>query len=364
MINSYRSVLGGSFLVIFFLLLSGAVLGFGAVENNGQKKPFLPEDNLSVIRDKIVSNGYKFTVSSNWVVKLSREQRTRLRTRRYPTAPQRESSTSGLGLLAAYLGRSLPDHFDWRNADNGRSYIGPVRHQGSCGACYAFGACAAAEGTYNLATQNYNENCIDLSEAFITLCLDPFYDGFDGCSGSDYEYTELDALVQKGVCREDLFPYDPSVINCSLELPVPTVKFDSWHRLPCNDIVAIKTAIRFFGVVDVSVLTNPAFDAYESGIYEDSVTLCRDIYSGLCYYAATDHVVALVGWDDNGGDGYWILRNSWGANWGEDGYMRIKYHAAHVACAACYMVLTVDQPPVPVKPADIAPWLPLLLSDN
>ena len=355
----FRRIFLLCFLVLFLLSPIFTVQGFGSVEGDRQKIPFLPEDDLSLIRDKIKANGYNFTVSSNWVVELSRERRARLRTRRYPTTVlRRERATSGLGPLAANLGRSLPDCFDWRNV-NGCSYIGPVRHQGSCGACYAFGACAAAEGTYNLVTKNYNENCVDFSEAFITFCLDPLYDGFDGCTGSDYEYEELDALVNEGVCYEGLFPYNPLAHNCPLELTVPTVKFDSWHRLPCNDIIAIKAAICFFGVIDVSVLTNPAFDAYESGIYEDSVTLCQDDYSVSCYYAATDHVVSLVGWDDNGGDGYWILRNSWGVNWGEAGYMRIKYCSAHVACAACYLVCT--PPPVPLKPAAIASWLPLLL---
>ncbi len=94
------------------------------------------------------------------------------------------------------------------------------------------------------------------------------------------------------------------------------------------------------------------------------MTRCRDGYSGFCYYAVTNHVVALVGWDDNGGDGYWILRNSWGDAWGEGGYMRIKYNAAHVACAACYLTFTPEQPPLlPVKPVAVTPWLPLLLGD-
>ena len=362
MMNSLRRTFLVWPFVVFILFLSCTVHGFGPVEGDGQKIPFLLEDDLSVIRAKIIANDYHFSVSSNWLVELSQKRRVRMRSRRYSFRLRRESSISALGPLVSYLGRPLPDRFDWRNVD-GCSYIGPVRHQGSCGACYAFGACAAAEGTYNLATDSCNKNCVDFSEAFIIFCLDSLYDGFDGCSGSDYEYPELDALLREGVCLEDLFPYNPFAGNCPIELSVPTVNFDSWHRLPCNDMVSIKTAIRYFGVVDASVLTNPAFDAYENGIYEDSMTLCQDVYSGLCYYAATDHVVALVGWNDNGGDGYWILRNSWGPDWGESGYMRIKYRAAHVACAACYLVFTSDQPIVPVKPADIAPWLPLLLHE-
>jgi hypothetical protein len=88
-----------------------------------------------------------------------------------------------------------------------------------------------------------------------------------------------------------------------------------------------------------------AFAAYASGIFVDEYTEC-DV--SPCYYAETNHCVALVGWQDtsSNGDGYWILRNSWGTNWGENGYMRIAYRSAHVTCAVCYMVYVA---PVPGK---------------
>ena len=120
---SFRRIFLLCFLVLFLLSPSFTVQGFGSVEGDRQKIPFLPEDDLSLIRDKINANGYNFTVSSNWVVELSRERRARLRTRRYPTTPRRERSVSGLGPLAAYIDRPLPDRFDWRNVD-GCSYIG------------------------------------------------------------------------------------------------------------------------------------------------------------------------------------------------------------------------------------------------
>jgi len=364
MIDSLKKIFLFGILFLYTLFASGLVQAFDSAAVGRHKIPFLPKDNLSLVRDKIIANGYKFTVSSNWVVELAPERRQRMRSRRFSKGVRWESRARALEPLMRHLEQPLPDRFDWRNVEDGLSYIGPVRHQGSCGACYAFSACAAAEGAYNIATNRYNESCVDFSEAFITFCLASLYDGFDGCTGSDYDYEELDALVREGVCLEEFFSYNPLDRRCPLDMSLPTVKFDSWHRLPCNDIDAIKRAIRYFGVVDVSVLTNRAFDAYESGIYEDSMTSCQDVYSGLCYYAATDHVVALVGWDDNEGDGYWILRNSWGTDWGEGGYMRIKYNAAHVACAACYLVFIADLPVVPVQPAGVESWLPLLLKDE
>lgn len=352
------------FLIGSISLLVGSAPVELYAENRVQKIPFALDDDIAGIRAKIAVNGYDFKVSSNWVVKLPRDLREGMRARRYPASVVgRRLKERVLEPLDSLIDQPLPLNFDLRNVASGRSYIGPVRQQGSCGACYAFGACAAAEGAYNLATGSCDQNCVDFSEAFIAFCLDPLYNGFDGCRGSNYEYEELEALVEHGVCYEKQLPYNPASRRCESGLDVSTVHFTSWHRLPCNDTLSIKRAIHRFGVVDVAIVTNPAFDAYASGIYEDSETDCVDLYGSQCYYATTDHVAALVGWDDNGGDGYWILRNSWGSEWGESGYMRIKYHSAHVACAACYLVFTPKKPLVPQpKPEHvITPWLKLLL---
>jgi len=350
------------------LFAAGRARGGDAADSKELKKSFQPGDNLALIRAKIAANGYVFTVADNWVMKLPQKQRERMRYRRRPVLPEmdrrRMSTKADLGPIESYLDHSLPHKFDLRNVDSKRSYIGPIRQQGSCGACYAFGACAAAESAYNLAVGSYNQNCVDFSEAFIIFCLNSLYDDLNGCNGSGYNYEELDSLVNEGVCYENLLPYKPGNRKCTIGLDVPTVRFTSWYRLPCNNIKAIKTAIYNFGAVDVSVATTSAFDAYNSGIYEDTKTGCEDPSSGVCYFAATDHVVNLVGWNDNNGKGYWILRNSWGEDWGEAGYMRIKYNAAHVTCAACYLVFTPTKPAQPdVEPASVAPWLKFLLED-
>jgi C1A family cysteine protease len=338
---------------------------FAGPDDSG-KILFQPGDDLVSIRAKIAANGYDFKVSSNWVVELPQSLRAKMRLQQQAVGALR-FATGDLdpGPLRLYRDRSLPERFDLRNVSLGRSYIGSVRQQGSCGACYAFSACAAAESTYNLATGRYNQNCADFSEAFIAFCLEPLYRGFSGCGGSDYDYEELDALVERGVCYEEQMPYNSVNHSCPQVMP-PTVHFNSWHRLPCNDTTAIKTAIRYFGAVDAAISTSSAFDAYASGIYEDSKVSCETSDGSSCYYVATDHVIALVGWDDNNGDGYWILRNSWGSAWGEQGYMRIKYHSARVACAACYLVFTPDSPQsvsVDCRPGAVYPCLKLLLDD-
>jgi C1A family cysteine protease len=299
--------------------------------------PFEPGDTLEEIRAKIEHNGYKFTVKSNWVFDMPAQEKRKFLSRTAPLVPNAASIHDGIGPLVNHLDkRQLPGSFDWRNY-NGRSYIGPIRDQGNCGACYAFGACAAAEGAYNWANGKYDSNCADFSEAFVAFCLSDHYSGFDGCAGSDYDYDELTGLVTYGVCNNSVYPYTDNEQSCrSSSWDAPRTTIESWHRVGCNNIEAIKTAMMTYGVIDAAVYVVSAFTAYSGGIYQDSNTSCG---SNPCYYTPTNHIIALVGWNDNGGDGYWILRNSWGTSWGESGYMRIKYNSARVACEACYLVM-------------------------
>jgi len=246
--------------------------------------------------------------------------------------------------------KSIPTSFDWRSY-NGHSYIGAVRNQGGCGSCYAFGASAAAEGTYNFATNSYDGNCADFSESYIAWCLStvsPYSSHFSGCNGADYEYYELQALVDIGTIDESYFPYtDANNQSCpSSTESAPKIKFEAWYRVPCADNDAIKTAIITYGVVDAAVYVTTSFQNYTGGVFSDSYTTCN---TNPCYNATTNHAIALVGWGTDPVEGdYWILRNSWGSSWGESGYMRLSMNSSHVDCSVCYMVYQDDGTTVPV----------------
>ncbi len=330
--------------VILFISLFCWLIMVGTVAAATDKIPFRTGDTIAAIEAEIEANGYDFKVAPNWVTRLPEAERSQLLSRRMPLLPRyRTGSVDDAGPLVVRSVDSLPSSFDWRNY-NGHSYIGPVRNQGGCGSCYAFGACAAAEGTYNVAMGRNDGDCLDLSEAFLAFCLDQYYSGYDGCNGSDYDYEELDALVERGVCRESAYPYTAVDNGCvSGSESAPRVTFAGWYRVPCGYIAAIKSAIMTYGVVDAAVEVDDAFEAYSSGIFSDGNT-SPSCDENPCYYTDTNHCIALVGWDDNGGDGYWILRNSWGDGWGENGYMRISYNAAHVSCEVCYLVYDISGP--------------------
>jgi chitodextrinase/C1A family cysteine protease len=253
--------------------------------------------------------------------------------------------------------KAAPVSFDWRSY-NGHSYIGAVRDQANCGSCYAFGASACAEGTFNLATGSYDGNTADYSEAYIAWCLGSmatYNDNFYGCDGADYTYSELQALCDIGTINESYFPYtDADGQSCpSAATNAPKTKFTSWYRVTCSDIEAIKTAIMTYGVVDAAVYVTTSFENYSGGIYTDSYTACS---SSPCYNTPTNHAIALVGWGTNATTGdYWILRNSWGSSWGESGYMRIDATSSRVACEVCYLVYSaVNDTEKPTAPTNLA----------
>jgi len=316
--------------------------------------PFEPNDTLEEIRYKIDQNGYSFTVDHNWVFDMSPGEKARFFSRRFPLHSADGTARGSIGPLARELGKTLPASFDWR-AKDGRSYIGLVRDQGSCGSCYSFGANAAAEGTYNWANELYDGACIDFSESYIIWCLGrlPAYSShFFGCGGADWDYAELGALCLEGVCTEADFPYTEIDPDSCTHWGDQTYVFQSWHRIDCLDTDAIKTAIMTYGPVDAAVYVQGAFSGYSGGVYEDSYTTCPpDPTIGTeCYHTYTNHAIALVGWDDappEGGGGVWILRNSWGTSWGELGYMRIRYTSARVSCEACYLVYEPPTSPTP-----------------
>jgi C1A family cysteine protease len=235
---------------------------------------------------------------------------------------------------------TLPTSFDWRS-NNGHSYIGAVRDQGTCGDCYAFGASACAEGTYNVAMGKYDANTADFSEGYIAWCLSAmsaYSSHFSGCNGADYSYSELQALCDVGTVNESYFPYSQSTSQTcpSAATNAPKTKFSGWHRVACSDENAIKTAIMTYGVVDAAIDATAAnFQTYTSGVYTDTKTACS---GSPCENTTTDHAISLVGWgtDPTYGD-YWIMRNSWGSSWGIGGYMYLSVNCMRVACSVCYM---------------------------
>ena len=201
---------------------------------------------------------------------------------------------------------SLDEYFSWRDID-GVDYTTSMKTQGSCPSCEAYGLVAALETIiqYQL---GYNFEC-DLSEAHLF-----FYPGGTCDWGVNVSHA-ADYLVEYGVPDEGCYP-DPmrgyDVPYESVEgWENRTVKISSWGWVE-NDEEAIKNALIDYGPL---VICFP--------VYQDFMYYKRGVYRHRWGPRVGGHLVALVGYDDR--EQCWIVKNSWGEEWGDDGWFKMGY---------------------------------------
>ncbi|TGZ66238.1 hypothetical protein CRM22_005423 [Opisthorchis felineus] len=185
--------------------------------------------------------------------------------------------------------------------------------QGGCGSCWAFAAAAAVEGH----TYLHNDRLETLSTQQLIDCSSQY--GNKGCAGGDAVLSFRYLKDADGLQRDQDYPY----ISDKTLRPNPECKFDStkWNAevnafvvLPKFDEDALLQAVGFYGPVAISVDSRlQSFKDYRGDIYSDP--LCgKD----------SDHAMLAVGYSEENGIPYWIIKNSWGESWGEDGYLRLR----------------------------------------
>ncbi|MFZ4398270.1 MAG: C1 family peptidase, partial [Kiritimatiellia bacterium] len=189
----------------------------------------------------------------------------------------------------------------------------------------------------------------DLSEQYLVSCNNDDWSCSGGLFAHKYHYDTPAKDGLFGAVWETNSAYTATDAACAGPYPRP-YKLEGWAYLGSgpNDrsipAAQIKQAIYDFGPVSCAVFVGPAFQAYRSGVFNTSE-------SGNSGYG--NHAVILVGWDD--AQGCWIMRNSWGAGWGENGgYMRIAYGCSGIGEGACYVVYKGSSPgPTPAGSAGI-----------
>ncbi|MEZ4910239.1 MAG: C1 family peptidase [Saprospiraceae bacterium] len=204
-------------------------------------------------------------------------------------------------------GFGAPSALDWRN--NGGNFVTPVKNQGSCGSCVAFGTIASVESQIKiLRGADYT---IDLSEAHLFYC----HARSEGrnCGNGWWPDRALSFFQSQGVTEENYYPYSAGDQNCSGRLTgwdSRLSKITGYSKI--NGIEAIKEYVATKGPVEACFLVYQDFYNYRSGVYRYST---GSLLGGHC--------VCIVGYNSAGG--YWICKNSWGSTFGESGYFRIAF---------------------------------------
>ncbi|MCX7838387.1 MAG: protease inhibitor I42 family protein [Anaerolineae bacterium] len=226
---------------------------------------------------------------------------------------------------------NLPSTFNWATSDNylGAPKLTPIRNQGGCGSCWAFSTVAAFEGNIYI-KDNVSR---DLSEQFLVSCNRDGWGCNGGWWGHKYHYdTTIPNDPNPGAVYESTFPYVGYGASCNAPYTRP-YRLNNWFYISgawsIPSVEAIKNAIYQYGPVSVAVCAGPVFQNYRSGIYSTNE-------SSYCGSDQINHAVNLVGWND--AENTWILRNSWGTGWGENGYMRITRGVSNIGLGASYVV--------------------------
>lgn len=230
-----------------------------------------------------------------------------------PQLAQRErmarTSLEEMKAKGAFRGVGAPAAYDLRNV-GGKNYITPVKNQGGCGSCVAFGTAATVEGTLRRLRDN-PALAIDLSEAHLFYCH--ARNQGRNCGNGWWVGPALDCFKNPGVADETCYPYTAGDQNCTNlcgDWQNRVTKVSGWHEI--TSAVAMKDWISTKGPLVTCFTVYSDFYAYRSGVYRH---VSGDVEGGHC--------VCCVGYDDAGG--YWICKNSWDASWGEAGYFRIAY---------------------------------------
>lgn len=207
---------------------------------------------------------------------------------------------------------TLPSRYDLRDV-NGKNFITPIRDQKNCGSCVAFGVLAAVESSLRIQLNNPNLG-LDLSEAQLFFCYG--YNKGVRCNTGWWPIYALEDLRTKGIVNETCYPYNTglSLQNCRGLCSSPNQQVTSIRGYTdlTKKPAEIKQWITTKGPVSACFLVYEDFYYYRSGIYKYT--------SGRLLGA---HCVAIVGYDD--AQKCWICKNSWGTNWGENGFFRIGY---------------------------------------
>ncbi len=196
----------------------------------------------------------------------------------------------------------IPEAIDWRE----KGAVNPIKDQGDCGSCWAFAVVSSVESAYAIKTGNL----VDLSEQQLVDCVDSCL----GCSGGNTPSGYTYGMFHSAFCTQKSYPYTAMDGKCHDDSCEKVTKVADYHGVATG---VGRRLLERLAIQPVSVgveADKDMFHHYTGGILD----------SDDCG-TAINHAVTAVGYGVENGTIYIIVRNSWGTDWGEDGYIRMAY---------------------------------------
>lgn len=219
---------------------------------------------------------------------------------------------------------SAPASVDWRS----EQAVTSVKDQGQCGSCWTFSATGAIEGAWAISTGQL----IDLSEQEMVDCATGISYGSRGCSGGQMQGA-FKFVIANGQCSLASYPYtakDGSCQKCSA-----VAQITSCSDVKPNDQISLKAAVAQQPVAVAIEADTRYFQSYSSGILTS--TSCG---------TTLDHGVLVVGYGEENGQKYWLVKNSWGTSWGDKGYVKIARSESTNDAGICGIAMDPSFPSV------------------
>jgi len=234
-----------------------------------------------------------------------------------PRGPLDKRSAKYVAALA-----KLPKEFSWIKYDS------PVRNQGECGSCYSLAAMTVYEVRLRIKTRMQDKTIMSGQDVLSCSRTN------QGCSGG-YPFLVGKHAAEYGLVPESCVPYKASDIDCD------SVRFTSascanrryfarnyryvgGYYGSCNELLMMKEIMRN-GPVIVAFQAPSSLFYYTGGIFTGPPPKHEGVTEhGVRYWEQTNHAVVAMGWGEENGQKYWIIKNTWGPKWGEKGYFRIQ----------------------------------------
>ncbi|KAM3873507.1 cathepsin S, ortholog2, tandem duplicate 1 [Diretmus argenteus] len=289
------------------------------VEELGRREVWERNLHLITVHNLEASMGlHTYDLSMNYMGDLTEEEILQgFATLRVPADLQRTPSA-----FKGSAGAAVPDAVDWRE----KGFVTSVKMQGSCGSCWAFSAAGALEGQLAKTTGKL----VDLSPQNLVDCSSKY--GNRGCNGGFMHHAFQYVIDNHGIDSDASYPYRGVQQQCSYSPVYRSANCSQYNFVSEGNEEALKEALAVIGPISVAIdATRPRFAFYHSGVYDDPSCSQK-----------VNHAVLAVGYGTLNGQDYWLVKNSWGTTYGDQGFVRMsrnKNDQCGIALYGCYPIM-------------------------